>query len=131
MVKRLSGILLGFYVLSIIHPGELVKIPVLYRHYYTHKAENPEINLWQFAVIHYLEGNLKGKDFDPEDESLPFKKIHNCVNNIYYFFQHINNPLNQPKIFASGSASIIPRNVDPFSFLYHNTIWQPPQVKCC
>ena len=127
VVKYLAFILLGFYLLSIVHPDELMKLPFLINHYSHHKSTNPGISIWQFIELHYGMGQLTGTEYDPEDESLPFKKPQNCVNNNSYYFQNcclkLNFHIQQPDI----STLLIKRNIFFRSNFICTAIWQPPK----
>ena len=59
---------------------QVLKLPVLVQHYFEHKAENKNITLGGFIVLHYFSGNPVDDDY-ARDMQLPFKTS-DCIQAI-------------------------------------------------
>ena len=126
MRKGIAILFLSIYLCSTTEAHELLKIPIVFQHFIEHQQEDPSISALQFLQIHYLQGNVKDKDYD-RDMQLPFKTAGE-------FFASTATP------FVPLNAQIIiqyPEDVNnivwsqqttPFLFsAYQVNIWQPPK----
>lgn len=59
---------------------QILKLPILVQHYFEHKAENKNITLAGFIVLHYFSGNPVDDDY-ARDMQLPFKTS-DCIQAI-------------------------------------------------
>lgn len=74
MKKLLTLVVLSFYLISSTELRELTKLPVLFQHFYEHKALNHEITFTDFIADHY--NAVPHTDNDEErDMQLPFKSL--------------------------------------------------------
>ena len=106
---------------------QLMKLPLLVKHYMEHKQQNRNITLYSFLSMHYAHGVVVDKDYD-KDMKLPFKVDDKSVStditnvqpdNISAF---IEKPIyNNTKTFIYFDEMFIPS-----SFL--SNIWQPPKT---
>ena len=127
MRKRIAILFLSIYLCSTTEVHELLKIPVVFQHFIEHQQEDPQISVVQFLQIHYLQGNVKDKDYE-RDMQLPFKTAGeffassatpfvplNAQIDIQYPDQDIliNWSLHQPAYIFSA---------------YQVNIWQPPKM---
>jgi hypothetical protein len=67
--------LLFVYLLSSTEVHELLRLPLLVRHYAEHKEQVTEITFWEFLVMHY-ETDVA---HDDQDMRLPFKTCHHSL----------------------------------------------------
>ena len=73
-MRKCAAILIFFiYILGATELDQLLKFPLLVRHYVVHKRENPGITVPMFMKMHYLDPQLVDGDYD-EDMQLPFKQ---------------------------------------------------------
>jgi len=72
--KLLLHIILAIVILDTTCACQILKLPLLIRHYTEHKILNPDIDVIEFLSMHYW-----GEDMDDNDEEkdmeLPFKKF--------------------------------------------------------
>jgi hypothetical protein len=72
-LKRFSAILfLSLMLFTQTELHQILKLPILVQHYFEHKAENKNITLAGFIVLHYFSGNPVDDDY-ARDMQLPFK----------------------------------------------------------
>jgi hypothetical protein len=72
-LKKLVPIfILSFYLISTTSLRELVKIPVLFQHFFEHKDLNQEITFFTYLVDHYNDIPHTDND-EARDNELPFK----------------------------------------------------------
>lgn len=112
---------------SITEAHELLKIPVIFQHYIEHQQEDKGISITKFLSIHYLEGDIKDKDYE-RDMQLPFKTTGEFFASSVTPFMPLNTQMNvqypyEPlvKVWALQKPSFI------FS-AYQVNIWQPPKL---
>lgn len=118
--------LLGLYMLSIIHPDELLKIPTLIQHYRLHRLIDRHMTLWSFVCNHYAQGDFRDADYE-EDMKLPFKIPQHCINNLVSYTQNLHTDYNTIYKEPMNTDLLIIRNISGGSALLYNTIWQPPK----
>lgn len=124
-MKRASAILfLWIYLLANTELHQLLRLPVFFVHYQEHRAENPEIGLLEFIVLHYY-----GPDANityGHDSELPFKdKCPEVSLSIALPPEHIAEPT--PQVFVTARKDVMFKS--PFihsSFQF--AIWQPPRA---
>nr|WP_121271145.1 hypothetical protein [Pedobacter schmidteae] len=72
MKKQIILFILSIYLISGTELRELIKLPVLFQHFYEHKALNSEISFSTYLADHY--NSIPHSDNDEErDNQLPFK----------------------------------------------------------
>lgn len=107
---------------------ELVKLPVLFQHYFEHKELNNQITFLNYVVDHYNE--VPHTDNDEErDNQLPFKSTTTqtaCVQSSLAIPQNHQILVKVPvrpliKLDAPYVEYYIPNS-------YQSKIWQPPKV---
>lgn len=72
MKKVISIFFICIYLISFTEAKEILKFSDFIEHFKEHKAQNHNLTLSKFIVIHYLSGTKKDKDYE-EDMKLPFK----------------------------------------------------------
>lgn len=73
MRRCLAICFLIVYVTGATELDQLLKFPLLVRHYLEHKKENPGTSIATFIQIHYLQPQPFDADYQ-EDMQLPFKQ---------------------------------------------------------
>lgn len=83
------------YLLLVLVVGEttslnqLIKVPVLYRHFVEHNSADPNVDLYTFLEWHYW-GDDANDDDDDRDMQLPFKKFeHQSPTFLYTFLNKV------------------------------------------
>ncbi len=117
---------LTIYVLSTSVAAQLIKLPVVFKHFSEHQMEDKGISALRFLAIHYLHGSPKDKDYE-RDMELPFKAPSVCVASVMADFVPlaiqllIQKPIEMSKTAFSGYSDqfILSSEVD--------SIWQPPK----
>ncbi len=106
--------------------NELFQIGQLASHFQDHESENPEMTIWTFIQIHYINETIVDEDY-AEDMKLPFKTS-----------EKISGPI-VAKIFPEAFYQIIISVESSVSFaeFFGNQfiaqdiarhIWQPPKL---
>ncbi|MFY8025179.1 MAG: hypothetical protein ACOVNO_07515 [Sediminibacterium sp.] len=126
MRKRIAILFLSIYLCSTTEAHELLKIPVVFQHFIEHQQEDPQISVIQFLHIHYLQGDVKDKDYD-RDMQLPFKTAGEFFASSATPFV----PLNAQIViqYPEDANNIVwSQQTTPFLFsAYQVNIWQPPK----
>ena len=126
MKKRISYSIIFLYLVSVMHLTELLKLPVLFHHFNTHKKENNNISFISFLEMHYLHGNVKDADYE-DDMKLPFKMMTNlCCSQIIFISQTPVFIFQKIKFFIFQKKHLLVNQFFENSF-YNNAIWQPPK----
>ncbi len=127
MRKRIAIFFLSLYLCSTTEAHELLKIPVVFQHFIEHQQEDRGISISTFLAIHYLQGDVKDKDYE-RDMQLPFKTAGEFFASSVTPFMPLNVQISiqypdQPavKVWALQKPSFI------FS-AYQVNIWQPPRI---
>lgn len=126
MRKRIAILFLSIYLCSTTEAHELLKIPVVFQHFIEHQKEDPSISALQFFQIHYLQGNVKDKDYD-RDMQLPFKTAGEFFASSATPFVPLNAQivLHYPE---DANNIVWSQQTTPFLFsAYQVNIWQPPK----
>jgi hypothetical protein len=106
--------------------NELFQMGQLVNHFHAHESENPEMTIWTFIQIHYINETLVDEDY-AEDMKLPFKTS-----------EKISGPI-VAKIFPESfdQMMISIESSDSFIEFFGNqfiaqditrNIWQPPRL---
>ncbi len=74
MKALVAKILIALCLFSFTPLKELVKIPVLFVHYYHHIQESPGMTIAQFFDMHYMHAIVFDEDYE-QDMQLPFKVV--------------------------------------------------------
>lgn len=126
MRKKIAILFLSIYLCSTTEAHELLKIPVVFQHFIEHQQEDPQISAIQFLQIHYLQGNVKDKDYD-RDMQLPFKTAGEFFSSSASAFVPFSSAIQIQypslpviKVWSLHQPSLI------FS-AYQVNIWQPPK----
>ncbi len=126
MKKTTVILILTAYLFSITELHQLLKLPIVFQHYYEHKQWNKDISFIDFLDMHYMHGNPPFSDYD-EDMKLPFKTFDNCISTIIPVIvpQNIKITADQPVQVKPEQRSAWLDEFIPSSYL--SRIWQPPK----
>lgn len=107
--------------------GEVLKLPVLIHHYFSHQNEGDNENIIDFLVEHY-GGNIEHhhEKNNHEHEHLPFKTNSDTLNPVSFYL--VQPQFTIPKIISIDySQKFILKNDNGYSDSFLEKIWQPPQ----
>jgi len=127
-LKKFTAILiLTAYLFSTTELHQLLKLPVVFQHYYEHKQLNNGISFLAFLDMHYMHGSPLSNDY-AEDMQLPFKTMDKCLSNAVPVIvpQNINIVLDHPIQLKREQRFIMQDEFMPSSYL--SRIWQPPKA---
>ncbi|MGY3214217.1 hypothetical protein [Mucilaginibacter sp. HD30] len=127
-MKKFTAILiLTAYLFSTTELHQLLKLPVVFQHYYEHKQLNKDISFLGFLDMHYMHGSPLSNDY-AEDMQLPFKTIDKCLSAGMAVIvpQNINIAVHQPVKLKKRQRFIMQDEFMPSSYL--SRIWQPPKA---
>lgn len=104
---------------------ELIKLPLLFQHYFEHKAINEDISFSEYLVDHY--NSIPHTDNDEErDNQLPFKSAdQNSILTSAAVPPSNKFVIKTPTIIVFNSESIY--NEDDIPAAFTGSIWQPPK----
>ncbi|MEC5394947.1 hypothetical protein [Bergeyella sp. RCAD1439] len=72
MRKFMTYFFIVAYLFSFPEARQVIKLPNLVEHYISHKLRNPNMSVFSFIKIHYVDEQLMDSDYD-QDMKLPFK----------------------------------------------------------
>jgi hypothetical protein len=119
--KIIFGLLL-VYLVSSTEVHELLRLPLLVRHYQEHREQVTDITFWQFLAMHY-ETDVP---HDDQDTRLPFKTCHHSLAStaLAVTSQRITLTIPLPVVVKMGLSP--DHSVPNASYL--EEIFQPPRV---
>ena len=124
MRKPIAIVFLFLYLSVNTELHQVFRLPVFFAHYYEHKKENENINIFNFIALHYSSNAVQHDDHDQE---LPFKKNHCTAASISFVIPPDGFP--EPIIISFPIVkSVVPISQQFNSSSFHLTIWQPPKV---
>ncbi len=129
-MKSLAGILGFLFLLSGLLPHndfcELRKLPALYEHYLEHLQEDGD-SFFEFVYEDFLskQGDKDGHHNKPPIQDLPFQN-HTFQSHCCNFFPIVNTfKIHHPDVSTNTYNN---EYAFHYSYLYLNTIFQPPRV---
>ncbi len=126
-MKRTLGILLlGIQLLAATELHQLLKLPALVEHLREHRAEWPDLTLWEFLAIHYDRDAPIDEDHD-HDMKLPFKQC--TPSHFVWTCEHATwAPFFFPeKMPARPHRAFVCADQDPLPNGAGGDVWHPPQ----
>lgn len=126
LLKKFISIFFSFILLLFsTELQELIKLPLLFEHYYEHKTADERVTFLSYLVDHY--NSIPHTDNDEEqDNRLPFKSAEPKVlltglavppNNVFLIKDLATTDLKRPSIY----------NDDDIPHAFTGSIWQPPK----
>ena len=127
MKKYTVILILTAYLFSTTELHQLLKLPIVFEHYYEHKQLNQDISFLDFLDMHYMHGSPLSVDYD-QDMKMPFKTIDKCLNAAIPVIvpQNVNIAIHQPVQLKIKKRFIMQDEFVPSSYL--SRIWQPPKA---
>lgn len=127
-MKRLTVLfLLSAFLFSTTEFSHLLKIPLLFSHFYTHKEQDKSLTFSGFLALHYTSESA-AVPHDDQDMKLPFKMHDSCTTQVQVLFVSFSTPhlLNRKfqQIRLKHNAYL--KDVSITSS-YLASIWQPPK----
>ncbi len=128
-MKRLTVFfLLSMFLCSTTELSHLLKVPLLFTHYYSHKEENKDLTFSDFWALHYV-GENASIPHDDQDMKLPFKMHDHCALQLNVLFMPAST-------YALVDKKFAPIRLKHSSYLkgtsltssYLANIWQPPRA---
>ncbi len=126
-VKRIFAIsLLCITLFSQTEFYQFLKLPILFKHFTEHRANNHSISFAEFLVIHYVNPDQNDADHD-RDKQLPFKSNDCIQSSLLTVFIPANYSI---EITAPAVLSIqpAPAMADWVPSIHVADIWQPPRI---
>lgn len=126
MRKSIAILFFSIYLCSTTEAHELLKIPVVFQHFLEHQQENQSISVAEFLSIHYLQGDVRDKDY-ARDMQLPFKTAGEFFASSIAAFVPVNAQLNIHYPIEPNAIVWAIHQPDSFYSVYQVNIWQPPK----
>ncbi len=125
-MRKLIAILLTISILGgVTHMDEMVKIPMLFKHFFEHKAIHQKDTALTFLFKHYISVKKADSDRDKNSNSqLPFKSTKKLVS--HYFPLFFENNSVQYELISFVKLYVIFQTVDTITGF--SAIWQPPKI---
>ena len=126
MRKIVAVILLLLYTFGATDACQLLKLPMLVQHYFTHRQETPGITLTAFLALHYQDTTIIDDDFQ-QDMQLPFKAMQSdpCLSVVMVIPGPIVYAYTPTEV--STAVHIVVNDDKPSATELHS-IFQPPKV---
>lgn len=127
-MKRLTVLfLLSAFLFSTTELSHLLKIPLLFTHFYTHKEQDKNLTFSGFLALHYITESAS-VPHDDQDMKLPFKMHDSCAAQLQVLFM----PVSSPNLLAKKFRQIrLKHNAYlqdvSITSSYLASIWQPPK----
>lgn len=115
--------LLTVYLISSTEFHQILRLPLLMKHYTEHRSQVEDMTFWQFLVMHY-ETDVP---HDDTDMRLPFKDCHHSVTNPFTAIPSQNIALNLPIISINEPIHFVTNS--SFHSSYLDEIFQPPKIR--
>lgn len=127
MRKIASVIIISVFIVSHTEVHQLFKLPVLFQHFWEHKAENPSITFIEFLKLHYNQ--IVVDDDYQRDQQLPFRNAADCA----LVFSVISDEPPQSikleeQICMLPTLKIYAKSNSAYSHNFYNKIFQPPRI---
>ena len=118
--------LLGIYLISITELNQLVKLPLLVKHFIEHKEKDKQLSFFAFLDKHYATSEFDEVGHD-EHSNLPFKSHHSCVTafSLAFYSNNVTSLLFKPIQTQNSNFSIYKEKKIKSAYL--SFIWQPPK----
>ncbi len=125
MKKFVAIILLSAVICSAVKLDEVVKLPLLVRHYYEHRSTHSNLSFSDFLFKHYVLNQKAESEKDKKrDTQLPFKSNHQTT--FHFTFATYNTNVHNIVLFPITVNFLI----NPLLRISKRSqdIWLPPKV---
>lgn len=126
MKKSIAILFFSIYLCSTTEAHELLKIPIVFQHFLEHQAENQGISVAAFLKMHYLQGDVKDKDY-ARDMQLPFKTAGEFFSSSITPFVPVIAQIHVPYLIEPNAIVWAIDQPDLVYSAYQVNIWQPPK----
>lgn len=127
MKKLICIVFLGAYLISSTELRQLLKFPLLVKHYAEHKEQNNNLGLLQFLAMHYNDEGIIDLDYS-KDQQLPFKSQAGYTGAVLSAFEPTPFYLLIPKAEIALPVVHAISNESFISSTFRSSIWQPPKA---
>ncbi|MCF3107619.1 hypothetical protein LL912_02390 [Niabella sp. CC-SYL272] len=116
--------MLSVYLVSATEVSQLLKIPILVKHFVDHRQQDPGMTLWAFLKMHY-DHPVKDADYQT-DQQLPFVTHSGSLTLVFTTDTHFSLEIKK-WVFP------FPKRITPYKNVFYdkdvfNAIWQPPRA---
>lgn len=119
--------MLAVYLLSSTEAYQLLKLPLIFKHFSAHRSQDSNISFAAFLAMHYLHGSPHDEDYE-EDMKLPFKTVDQCPVNVFNASIPPSVVIPVPPAIERGRLSIPILNESFIASAYLAAVWQPPRT---
>jgi hypothetical protein len=124
--KSIAIVFLSIYLLSTTDAYQLLKMPMIFKHFVEHRQSDKNISFLKFLDMHYMHGSPKDKDYH-KDMQLPFKSSGDFMFVLASEFVPLNQNFSitvPVQLVADKKVAIESNKLLPS---YLASIWQPPK----
>ncbi len=127
-MKRLVVLfMLSTFLLSTTEFSHVLKIPLLFTHFNSHKELDKDLTFSGFLALHYLTERAS-IPHDDQDMKLPFKMHDSCSFQLQILYMPVSAPyLSIKKIYQIRKKHSVYLNDLSITSSYLASIWQPPK----
>ena len=121
MKSKIVIALLASYLLASTEFHQVLKLPLLFKHYNEHQAQAEDLTFWEFLVLHY-ESDVA---HDDQDMRLPFKDCHHSLTTQFTALPVQKITLDPMTLLKDEHLHSF--NHDQFHSSFLDEIFQPPR----
>jgi hypothetical protein len=105
---------------------QCLRIPIYIMHYHEHKHLDPNLNLFEYTLHHYVKNLAKDADF-ATDMNLPFRSIPASIQVPLFTLLYQNS--NDFSPFVNRKTDVFNNLLtESYRYIFNQTIWHPPQM---
>jgi hypothetical protein len=124
--KTIAIFFLSLYLFSATEAQQLLKLPIVFMHFYEHQQEDKNISFLAFLDMHYMHGSPMDDDYD-RDMQLPFKTACTCITSVLpATVPEMGVVLSPPQIFVLQN-DFLNRDEMMIPFDSFCNVFQPPR----
>ena len=126
MKKVLTLLLLYAFLIANTELHQMLKLPVLFHHFFEHKHLNRSESLAHFLIDHYNNSRPHATDSHADHADLPFKNV--CCTSFHItavFPPQAILSITEPSAFDTKNVVSVSEVILPFA--YKGSVWQPPK----
>lgn len=124
--KAISILFLSIYLFTTTDAYQLLKMPMIFKHFVEHRQADKNISFVKFLDMHYMHGSPKDKDYN-KDMQLPFKSSGDFMFVLSAEFIPLNQSFSIMAPVLSISDKKIAKEQNDLLPSYLASIWQPPK----
>lgn len=125
--KIASIIIIAVFITSHTEVHQLFKLPVLFQHFWEHKAENPSITFIEFLRLHY--DKIVIDDDYQRDQQLPFRDVADCALVFSVISEEPPQSIKlEQQISMLSPVKLYAKDNSAYSHNFYSRIFQPPRI---